>query len=94
MDFRSDQFSLGSILYEMATGKRAFKKDTAPQTLAAVIEAEPEPVGELNDRVPVELVKVITRCLAKHPDRRYRSTRGLANALAGIPSPQAMTAVV
>jgi serine/threonine protein kinase len=89
VDFRSDQFSLGSILYEMATGRRAFKKDTAPQTLAAIIEAEPEPVTRPNDRLPPELVAVITRCLSKRPGRRYRSTRTLANALAGIRPAQA-----
>ena len=44
LDFRSDQFSLGSILYEMATGNLAFKKDTMPQTLAAIIYEDPEPI--------------------------------------------------
>jgi serine/threonine protein kinase len=89
VDFRSDQFSLGSILYEMATGRRAFKRKTAPQTLAAIIEAEPVPVLRLNGRLPQGLVRVITRCLSKRPDRRYRSTRTLANALAEIRPDQA-----
>ena len=89
VDFRSDQFSLGSLLYEMVTGRRAFKKDTAPQTLAAIIETDPEPVTRLNDRLPPELVGIITRCLSKRPGRRYRSTRTLANALARIRPDQA-----
>ena len=46
VDFRSDQFALGVILYELATGMRAFKRDSAPQTLAAIIEDDPEPVAE------------------------------------------------
>ena len=45
VDFRSDQFSLGSILYEMATGKRAFARESAPETLTAIIRDEPEPIG-------------------------------------------------
>jgi serine/threonine protein kinase len=45
VDFRSDQFSVGTILYEMATGRRAFKKETTPQTLAAIIEGVPEPLS-------------------------------------------------
>ena len=47
VDFRSDQFSLGSILYEMATGKRAFERGSAPETLTAIIRDEPEPIGRL-----------------------------------------------
>jgi serine/threonine protein kinase len=89
VDFRSDQFSLGSILYEMATGRRAFRRDTAVQTLAAIIEAEPQPVATLNRRLPPALVGIIKRCLAKCPDRRYRSTRTLASALAEIGPAQA-----
>ncbi len=54
LDHRSDQFSFGAILYEMATGRRAFARDTAPQTLAAIIEDEPEPMKMLNAEIPVE----------------------------------------
>ena len=67
VDYRSDQFSFGSILYEMATGRLAFKKDTVPQTLAAIIEAEPEPLRKLNDEIPEELCAIVERCLAKDP---------------------------
>ena len=48
LDFRSDQFSLGSILYEMATGKRAFQRKTGAETLVAIIREEPEPLGQLD----------------------------------------------
>jgi serine/threonine-protein kinase len=85
LDFRSDQFSLGSILYEMATGNLAFKKDTIPQTLAAIIENDPEPLRKLNETVPVELSAIVERCLAKDPDERYASTGDLAKELKAVP---------
>jgi TolB-like protein len=84
VDFRSDQFSLGSILYEMATGRQAFKKDTTPQTLAAIIEDEPEPLGRRSG-LPAPLVTLIEKCLAKNPERRFASTRDLAGALQAVP---------
>jgi TolB-like protein/Flp pilus assembly protein TadD/predicted Ser/Thr protein kinase len=77
-DFRSDQFSLGAILYEMATGKRAFQRDTPAQTLAAIIENEPEPVILVNPKVVAAAARVIDRCLSKDPDERYASTLDLA----------------
>jgi Tol biopolymer transport system component len=82
VDFRSDQFSFGSILYEMATGRRAFEADTTPQTLAAILEAEPTPVVELNNRVPAALVGLIERCLARDPGGRYDSTGDVVKELA------------
>jgi TolB-like protein/Flp pilus assembly protein TadD len=85
LDYRSDQFSFGSILYEMATGKRAFKKDTVPETLAAIIEDEPELIRKLNEAVPVELSGIVERCLAKDPDKRYESTGDLAKELKSVP---------
>jgi TolB-like protein/Tfp pilus assembly protein PilF/predicted Ser/Thr protein kinase len=85
LDHRSDQFSFGSILYEMATGKRAFKRDTMPQTLAAIIEDEPERIRQHNDAVPDELAAIIQRCLAKDPAGRYESTGDLAMELKSVP---------
>jgi len=84
VDFRSDQFSLGAILYEMAAGKRAFDRATAVQTLSAVIQDEPEPVSAAAPRTPANLVWIIDRCLAKDPEERYASTRDLARDLAGL----------
>jgi TolB-like protein len=85
VDYRSDQFSFGSILYEMATGKRAFKKETVPETLAAIIEDDPEPIRRLDDAVPVELSAIVERCLAKDPAERYESTGDLARELKAVP---------
>ena len=82
LDHRSDQFSLGAILYEMATGRRAFERDTTPQTLAAIIQDEPEPMRKLNGEIPAELSAIVERCLAKDPDKRYDSTADLVKALA------------
>ena len=71
LDFRSDQFSLGSILYEMATGKRAFQKKTAIDTLAAILNEEPEPIASINPQVPAPLRWIVERCLDKEPEARY-----------------------
>jgi serine/threonine protein kinase len=73
VDFRSDQFSFGSMLYEMAAGKPAFKSPTTVQTLAAIIDEEPEAIGSLAPRTPAPLRWVIERCLAKEPKGRYAS---------------------
>lgn len=82
VDFRSDQFSFGSILYEMATGERAFQRKTGVDTLSAILNEEPVSVAELNPAVPLPLRLVIERCLAKQPERRYASTRDLSQELA------------
>jgi serine/threonine protein kinase len=84
VDFRSDQFSFGSILYEMATGKRAFQKATGVETMSAIIRDEPEPVARVNPRAPAPLRWIVERCLAKDPEERYASTRDLARDLRSI----------
>jgi Tol biopolymer transport system component len=84
VDFRSDQFSFGSLLYEMATGNRAFARGSAVQTLAAIMQEEPDAVGSINPQVPVPLRWIIERCLAKDPEERYASTKDLARDLASV----------
>ena len=84
VDYHSDQFSLGSILYEMATGKLAFQRETAPETQAAIMRDEPEPITVLNPHVPAQLTHIIGRCLEKELQDRYDSTRDLARELEGI----------
>ena len=81
VDFRSDQFSLGSILYEMATGNRAFQKKTAIETLSAIIREDPSPIASANPEAPAPLRWIVERCLAKEPADRYAATRDLARDL-------------
>src|SRR5215831_4533830 len=84
VDFRSDQFSLGTILYEMLTGKRAFQRATAVETLSAIIRDEPEPVAAVNPKVPVYFGWIVERCLAKNAEERYGSTADLARDLQNL----------
>jgi len=84
VDFRSDQFSFGSMLYEMTTGRRAFARRSAPETLTAIIREEPEPVASLSPQTPAPLRWIVERCLAKDPEDRYASTKDLARELATV----------
>jgi eukaryotic-like serine/threonine-protein kinase len=84
VDFRSDQFALGSILYELATGKRAFSRPTTAEALTAIIREEPESIASLRPELPVPVRWLIERCLAKDPEERYASTRDLARDLAQL----------
>src|SRR5262249_51265244 len=84
VDFRSDQFAFGSILYEMATGTRAFQKGSAVDTLSAILHEDPKSVGDVNPAAPVPLRWIVARCLAKDPEDRYQATRDLARDLATV----------
>jgi eukaryotic-like serine/threonine-protein kinase len=84
VDFRSDQFSFGSILYELATGKRAFQRNTGAETLTAIIREEPQPLAQANPRVPAPVRWIVERCLAKEPEERFASTKDLARDLRSL----------
>jgi Tol biopolymer transport system component len=84
VDFRSDQFSLGVVLYEMLTGKRPFEGASAAETLAAIIREEPEPLTKLDPKLPAPLVWIVQRCLSKDPEERYSSTKDLAKELQNL----------
>jgi predicted ATPase len=84
LDFRSDQFSFGLVLYEMVTGKCAFHRSTAAEILVAIMREQAEPVAAQNPDAPAPLCWAIERCLAKDPDKRYATTRDLARELAAI----------
>jgi serine/threonine protein kinase len=81
VDFRSDQFSLGSILYEMVTAVVAFKRDTVVRTLAAIIEGKPAGFDRFQTESPREVRRVVERALSKSPDERYPSMRELGSTL-------------
>jgi len=78
LDFRSDQFSMGSLMYAILSGRRPFQGDSAVQTLAQIIEDEPRPVSKINPLVPPSYQAVIQRCMMKNPQDRYQSTGELA----------------
>src|SRR5262249_21352877 len=75
VDFRSDQFSFGLIVYRMLAGANPFDRPSAVGTLSAIIESEHKALAEVNPAVPAPLSWCVDRCLAKDRDRRYASTR-------------------
>jgi tetratricopeptide (TPR) repeat protein len=81
VDFHSDQFALGSVIYTLLTSRRPFHRETAVQTLNSIIESDPQPASKLNPHVPQELDLLIRRCMMKDPLNRYDSTRDLARDL-------------
>jgi predicted ATPase/serine/threonine protein kinase len=84
VDFRSDQFSFGALLYELVTGRSPFARPSFVETAAAVITDEPQSVLQLRPDTPAPLVWAIERCLAKDRDTRYGSTMDLDRDLASV----------
>ena len=72
IDARSDIFSFGCVLYEMCTGRKAFQRDSRMSTLAAVLREEPILANQIAKDLPLELARIITRCLKKDPRRRFQ----------------------
>jgi serine/threonine-protein kinase len=84
IDARSDVFSLGTILYEMVTGKRAFDAPSVDELLAKLVNEEPTPVADLRPETPPELVRIIGKALAKDIEARYQTAGDLRNDLAAF----------
>jgi hypothetical protein len=84
IDARSDVFSLGTILYEMVAGKRAFDAPNVDDLLARLVNDEPTPVTELRPETPPELVRIINKALAKDIEARYQTAGDLRNDLAAF----------
>ena len=78
VDHRSDLFSFGTILYEILSGQRAFKRNSGIETLSAILKEEPPDVSQLNPAVPPPLERLVRRCLEKERDQRFQSARDLA----------------
>jgi eukaryotic-like serine/threonine-protein kinase len=83
-DARSDIFSLGAVLYEMVTGKRAFEGKSQFSVASAILEKEPEPISVVKPITPPALDHAISKCLAKFPDERWQSASDLASELKWI----------
>src|SRR5271167_1407104 len=84
IDARTDIFAFGAVVYEMATGKRAFEGKTSASVMAKIMEAEPPSMASLQPMTPPILDRVVKRCLAKEPDKRWQSANDLANELKWI----------
>jgi Tol biopolymer transport system component len=84
VDRRTDIFALGVVLYEMLTGRRAFARDTVPETMTAILRDDVPDIRSRTSQVSVPLEQVLRRCLDKDPSRRFQSTHDLAFALATV----------
>ncbi len=91
LDHRTDIFALGAVLYEMATGRRAFEGKTKTSLIAAIVSARPTPVSQLQPLVPPELEHVIERCMEKAPADRWQSAHDVAEELKWVGSRGAAT---
>ena len=94
-DPRSDLFSLGTVLYELVSGRRAFQRETAAETLTAILREDPPDLTAPVVVVPAALVRVIHHCLEKNPAERFQSASDVAFALENLSgsSPSAVHAV-
>jgi hypothetical protein len=97
LDGRSDIFSLGAVLYEMLTGKRAFEGRSRLSVASAILEKEPAPISTVIPLTPPALDHAVKKCLAKFPEERWQSASDLASELkwvsesgsqAGVPAPR------
>jgi serine/threonine protein kinase len=84
VDARTDIFAFGAVVYEMATGKRAFEGKTQASLIAKILETDPPPISSLQPMTPPALDRVVNRCLAKEPDTRWQSANDLTNDLKWI----------
>jgi len=83
-DARTDIFSFGALLYEMATGQRAFQGKTRTSLIAAIVSSQPQPVSQLAPLTPPALDHLIKKCLEKDADDRWQTARDLADQLRWI----------
>ena len=87
VDHRSDLFSFGVILYEMLTGRRAFRGDSAIEVMSAILKEEPPEISLVNSKVPPQLERIVRRCLEKQPEQRFQTASDLSFALDALSPP-------
>ena len=78
VDHRSDIFSFGSVLYEMLSGRRAFRGASAAETMTAILKEDPPDLAETNRQLPAALERIVAHCLEKNPEERFQSARDIA----------------
>ena len=83
-DHRADIFAFGAILYEMLTGKRAFRKPTSTETMTAILNEDPPAISQIAPGTPPALLRIVHRCLEKNPEQRFHSASDLAFALEAL----------
>ena len=93
-DRRSDLFSFGTILYEMLSGQRAFRGDTAADTITAILSKEPPDISQTNKDVPPGLDRIVRHCLEKNPEERFESARDVAFDLESLSHVSTPTGVI
>src|SRR4029453_6229149 len=84
VDQRSDIFSFGAILYEMLSGRRAFRGESAADTMSAVLKEDPPDLSETNQRISPSVERLVHHCLEKNPEERFHSASDLAFAIEAL----------
>ncbi|MFQ5720370.1 MAG: serine/threonine-protein kinase, partial [Acidobacteriota bacterium] len=84
VDHRADIFSLGAVLYEMATGHRPFVGETTADVASGILRDIPQPIADTRPDIPEPLARIVTRCLEKEPELRYQSAEDIQTALAKV----------
>jgi len=87
-DSRADIFAFGAILYEMLSGRRAFRKPTSAETMTAILHEDPPGIAQIAPSTSPALLRIVHRCLEKNPEQRFQSASDLAFALEALSEPQ------